>query len=507
MLTLIALLLGALHVAFFGVYLYLTWHHRYWQKRGLLTAQPLTLLGTYPGILTRSRNLVEDIQQVYDKYKGKHRAVGVFVTRQPQILVLDPQLAREVLVTNFRCYRDSLQSDYIKDARSDKYARRNPFWAAGETWRSLRSDGQAGVSTHRLKQAYSIWEHSGKKLMEYLTEQVSLHNNVVETRDLCFRYTADVMADFIWGIDVGTLSRPEEPNKMQEMASKWTSYAFYMLSIFMASMVAPIIRIILRMRFYPMETDDFFSNLTHESIKLRLRAGDSGNRKDYLSHLLQLRESKLVSHDDLVGHALTVLLDGYDTTGSALMHALYYLSGNPEVQQKLRDEILQNLNSDKSISYEQLCDLPYLEQCVYESLRLSSLIPQYTKICTLPTNICLNPQQMLEVEEGMTIMIPIYQFHHDKEYFPEPEVFRPERFDNGLHHELTKLGHLLPFSDGPRICMGRRLALLTLMSALLHIISEFEVARGRDKITIGGDSGFGIVLQGDVKLEFRRFVR
>lgn len=142
---------------------------------------------------------------------------------------------------------------------------------------------------------------------------------------LCFRYTAHVMADFIWGIDAGTLTRPlEQPNKVQQMASKWTSYAFYMLTLFMATIVAPCSRLLLRFRFYPKETDEFFSNLTKESIELRLKAGDS-TRTDYLSHLLQLRDQKQATHDDLVGHALTVMLDGYDTSGTALLHALYYV--------------------------------------------------------------------------------------------------------------------------------------------------------------------------------------
>lgn len=143
---------------------------------------------------------------------------------------------------------------------------------------------------------------------------------------LCFRYTAHVMCDFIWGIDAGTLTRDEEvPNKVLEISNKWTGYAFYMLSIFMASNIAPFFRTLFRMRFYTKETEDFFSNLTRESIELRLKTDNGTQRADYLSHMLKLQAEKQASHDDLVGHALTVLLDGYDTTATALLHALYYV--------------------------------------------------------------------------------------------------------------------------------------------------------------------------------------
>ncbi|XP_033236937.1 probable cytochrome P450 309a2 isoform X1 [Drosophila pseudoobscura] len=508
MYILVTLGLIVVHLLLLPLYVYLTWHHRFWRKRGLVTARPLTMLGTYPGLLTRTSNLVEDVQKVYDKYKGKHRAVGVFVTRQPQILVLDPELAHEILVVNFRCYKDSLTSSYMRHARWDKYARRNPFWASGQSWRSLRTDAQAGISGHRLKQGYAIWEEGGRMLTSYMTDRIKAPHNLLETRDLCFRYTAHVMADFIWGIDAGTLSRPQEhPNKVQQMASKWTSHAFYMISVFMASIVAPFSRLLLRLRFYPKETDEFFSRLTKESIDMRLSAGNDNTRTDYLSHLLQLREQKQASHDDLVGHALTVMLDGYDTTGTALLHALYYLAENPAAQQKLRMEILQSLDADKSLGFEKLCALPYLEQVVYESLRLSSLIPQYTKVCTNATQIQLNESKTLEVEEGMTVMIPNYQFHHDRKYFPDPETFKPERFDDAAHLELIRKGVFLPFSDGPRICMGMRLALLTLKSALIHILSDFQVVRGKKRLVPNGDAGFGVVLQGNVHLEYRRFVR
>ncbi|KAH8377096.1 hypothetical protein KR093_003426, partial [Drosophila rubida] len=515
MYLMLMVLVLVLHLLLLPVYLYLTWHHRYWQRRGLITAKPLTVLGTYPGLLTRRSNLVLEVQRIYNQYKYKYRAVGVFVTRQPQILVLDPALAHEVLVENYCCYRDSLTSSYMKHATWEKYAGRNPFWASGSDWRRLRSEAQAGLSSNRLKQGYAIWEESGKKLINFMAREASKQQNIVETRDLCFRYTADVMCDFIWGIDAGTLSQhTDQPNKVQEMASKWTNYVFHMITIFMASIVAPISRRLLRMRFYPKDTDEFFSNLTKASIDMRLNSGDN-QRVDYLSYLLKLQgDKKHVSHDDLVGHALTVMLDGYDTTATALLHALYYLSGNAAAQQKLRTEILRCLEENETCGFEQLSKLPYLEQVVYgnrfstaESLRLSSVVPQYTKVCTHDTTIKLNDFKSIDVEKGITILIPNYQFHHDAKYFPRPEAFHPERFDNGAHHEFIRKGMLLPFSDGPRICMGMRLALLTLKSALFHIISEYQVVRSKHRITIAGTSGFGIVLNGDIKLEYRRLLK
>lgn len=66
MYILASLALILLHLLVLPIYLYLTWHHKYWRNRGLVTARPLTLLGTYPGLLTRKSNLVFDVQKIYE---------------------------------------------------------------------------------------------------------------------------------------------------------------------------------------------------------------------------------------------------------------------------------------------------------------------------------------------------------------------------------------------------------------------------------------------------------
>lgn len=106
------------------------------------------------------------------------------MTREPQILILDPELAHDVLVLNFRSFRDSLPSSYIGHAKWDKYVRRNPFWASGDDWRRLRSEATGGLTVNRLKQGFAIWQESGNKLLHYMARQASKHDNKLETRDV-----------------------------------------------------------------------------------------------------------------------------------------------------------------------------------------------------------------------------------------------------------------------------------------------------------------------------------
>ncbi|XP_064546743.1 probable cytochrome P450 309a1 [Drosophila montana] len=500
--TLIALLLGFVHVAFALVYLYLTWYHGYWDKRGLVTAKPLTLLGSYPGLFGGGSNFIGDLGRIYNKYKGKQRAVGTFLTRQPQILVLDPQLAHEVLVTNFSDYRDTVTSSYVAHSKDyDKYVARNPFFSAGDEWKKRRTDGGAGLTSNKLKQAFAIWEQTGERLLNYIQRYIKERdNNIIETRDLCYRYTAQAMGDFIWGIDVGSLSGGiNEISQFQQFSMEWVSHAFHCITRFNQTPIAPIVRRLFRMRFFTQKSNEFYLKLTRDAAKLRL-SGSGAERSDYLAHLLQLKE-KGASYDDMVGHALTVLMDGFETSAAVLYHMLYTLGAYQEQQEKLRAEILDALAVDKNISYEQLNALPYLDQCVNESMRMTSVIGFFIKICTRPTTMDLGNDKILEVEPGTTVTIPTYHLHHDETYFPQPDEFRPERFDSVAVSEFTKRGCLLPFGDGPRICLGMRVGLLNVKMAVLRILAEYKIEQTA-KLPLSSDSGLGIYLNGDVDLRY-----
>ncbi|XP_017841576.2 probable cytochrome P450 309a1 [Drosophila busckii] len=481
---------------------YLTWYHGYWRKRGLVTAQPLTLLGSYPGLFGGGSSFIEDLSKIYDKYKGKHRAVGVFLTREPQLLLLDAELAHEVLVKNFNDFRDSLTSSYVSSTEDyDIYVARNPFFSKGEQWKKRRTEGGAGLTPNKLKQAYAIWEQTSNMLLDYMDRALKeREDQIIESRDLCYRYTAQAMGDFIWGIDAGTLSgRVNELSQFQQVSMDWVSTAFQNLPRFNSTAVAPILRKLLSLRFFSQASNTFYLRLTSDAVKLRQSGSNLAERHDYLSHLLQLQE-RGASLDDLVGHALTVLMDGFETSAAVLFHLLYTLGEHQEQQEKLRAEILA---ADKNISYEQLAALPYLDQCVYESLRLTSVIGFLLKICTRPTKIDLGNGRSLSLEPGTSVAIPAYQYHHDEAYFESAHEFKPERFDITSSSEFTKRGCLLAFGDGPRICLGMRVGLLNVKMALLRILSEYKIEQTK-KLEYSADSGFGRYLNGDIDLKYTK---
>lgn len=76
--------------------------------------------------------------------------------------------------------------------------------------------------------------------------------------------------------------------------------------------------------------------------------------------------------------------------------------------------------------------------------------PVFLRKCTKTYQV---PETDIIIEEGLSVLIPAYGLHRDPEYFPEPEVFDPERFNEENKRNIQEYTYI-PFGDGPRVCIG-----------------------------------------------------
>lgn len=85
------------------------------------------------------------------------------------------------------------------------------------------------------------------------------------------------------------------------------------------------------------------------------------------------------------------------------------------------------------------------------------------------------PGTSLTLEKGAGVFIPVYALHHDEKYFPEPEKYKPERFNEvNLHGKTFVNRPYLPFGDGPRNCIGMRLGKLQTKLGLVTMLKKFR---------------------------------
>jgi len=170
----------------------------------------------------------------------------------------------------------------------------------------------------------------------------------------------------------------------------------------------------------------------------RDRPGD-----DLLSRLVfaQHEDGTRMSDRQLRDEAMTLYLAGHETTALTLAWTWYLLSQNPDVEDKLLSEWQRVLRGAKPTT-RHLPKLTYTSAVISESMRLFP--PVYVIGREATTDLELGGYR---VKRGYTVLISQWVNHRDPKYFPDPEAFRPERWDHGLAKRLPKFAYY-PFGDG-----------------------------------------------------------
>jgi cytochrome P450 family 9 len=76
-------------------------------------------------------------------------------------------------------------------------------------------------------------------------------------------------------------------------------------------------------------------------------------------------------------------------------------------------------------------------------------------------------------DKGVSIMMPFYEFHHDEKYFPDPQKFDPERFNEENRKKINPDAYM-PFGSGPRNCIGSRFALMEMKAIIYYLLLNFS---------------------------------
>lgn len=190
----------------------------------------------------------------------------------------------------------------------------------------------------------------------------------------------------------------------------------------------------LNMQVTPKYLQDFCLNLITETVAYREK--NKIERNDFLNMLIQLknngkldgdeREIGKISFTDLAAQCFMFFLAGFETSSTALSYALYELAINQDIQDRTRVEIEKVLEKhDGKVTYEAVMDMEYCGQVIMESMRKYTPGNVLLRICTKDYEV---PGTNYVIEKGMNLMLPMHAIHNDPEYFPDPDVFDPDRF-------------------------------------------------------------------------------
>lgn len=215
---------------------------------------------------------------------------------------------------------------------------------------------------------------------------------------------------------------------------------------FMFALNLPKIAKFLKFRSNPKEAGDFFLNTFLQTFEYR--QANNIKRNDFVQLLLGLKD--MYTPLELASEAFLVFAAGYETSSTLMTFTLYELALNPDIQDRLREEITTGISeNDGKLTYEMLFGFKYLEMVINESLRKYPPIPLLFRKCVKDYKI---QGTSLVIPKNTTVIINVYSLHHDEEHFPEPSKFNPERFSDENIKKIKPFTYL-PFGEGQRNCM------------------------------------------------------
>ncbi|AGC76208.1 cytochrome P450 [Nonlabens dokdonensis] len=202
----------------------------------------------------------------------------------------------------------------------------------------------------------------------------------------------------------------------------------------------------------------------------------SGNKEpgDLLDMLLHstYEDGSHMEDDQLIDEILVLFIAGHETTANALSFAAQLLAQHPETITKATQE-LQHLENENLM--EGLMSMPYIKQCVEETLRLYP--PAYvTDRVALEADSC----EDVEIEKGSIWLVSFYEMHRRQDLWERPEEFIPERFEKEKAKSYRDF--YFPFGAGPRMCVGNNFAIFEMVLTSARLLERFEVKPVHDTI-------------------------
>ncbi|KAF6203283.1 hypothetical protein GE061_003701 [Apolygus lucorum] len=447
-----------------------------------------------------------------------HKMGGFYNAVKPTIMIRDPELVHRVYTTDFGHFVD-------RGVTTDP--KRNPleahlFLLNGAKWRFMRAKLSPIFTSGKLKFMYAEMKKCVDTFIAHLEKTVPFGKDI-DMKENSVGFTIEVISSCAFGIESKSIGNPN--SEFVLYSKKLFTPSTVMMIKGVTRLIAPWLFNLLRLKQLPKETEDFVINIVKQSFHHRLTTGYS--RNDFMQLLLQLKEKGSVEveehekdeedhqesrfqmtdsaekevielDDGLLGAQVFVfLVAGFETTSSTIYHLTYLLSQNQDCQDKAREEVNRLLAKHGDFTYDMLRELTYLSNCIDETLRLFPPVPFMFRVCTKEYTF----PDGTTIPKGTAINIPVYSLHHDPKYFPEPEKFKPERFEQ----PITR-GAYSPFGDGPRICIGKRFALVEIKLAMARLLHTFRFLPGstkKDKIVFKPRS-FLLAVEGGLPMKMEK---
>ncbi|XP_033356352.1 cytochrome P450 9e2-like [Bombus vosnesenskii] len=447
--------------------LYLYLRHNHWKRNGIPTAKGyVPILGHMLPVLMKKIHFGQFIRKVYDEYKD-YSMVGIYNGIMPLLILREPNLVKTVLQSNFSSFHENA---FKIDPNADPLSAKNPFFCTGDAWLNGRKRLTYAFSNVRLKVLFVAVKGVCKKFENFLNKRLETKNKYeVELKPLFLRFTGEVVANAGLGIEGHCFEDETTASAFNQLTGNalTTSLSILIWQYF------PVIGRLLKLKLLPKRLDEFFRKVVAENLEIRRM--EPIYRNDFLQLMIDMEKiGEKVDEDVIAAHALSFFLDGTETSSLTLNYIGYDLAVHPDIQEKLRNEVMSKIEKHGDFTYEALKEMTYMNQVISESQRCHTVAGFMHKICTEEFVLQGSDGLTYRAKPGTNIIIPAEGLQCDPKYWTDPEVFDPERFNEERKQTIEKMT-FLPFGEGPRICVGMKMAMLQMKACLANLLRNYKL--------------------------------
>ncbi|XP_012254155.2 probable cytochrome P450 4aa1 isoform X2 [Athalia rosae] len=230
------------------------------------------------------------------------------------------------------------------------------------------------------------------------------------------------------------------------------------------------------------------------------RGDDDATRKtSLLEFMVEVSEKNpTFDENDIINECCTFMLAGQDSVGSAVAITIFLLAANPEWQNKCVRELTEIFGDDpRSPNIKDLKDMRCLEMCIKESLRLYPSVPAFARKLGEDTRVGKHV-----IPAGCDVFVSPYATHRLPHHFPDPHTFNPARFDPQSSEKRHPYAYI-PFSAGPRNCIGYKFAMLEMKAMISAILRKFQLHPVPGKEEIRPKFRLTLRIQGGLWVNFK----
>lgn len=342
---------------------------------GIPSTTPAIPFGDLKPVISKERHIGEAYQDIYNYAKSQgYKHIGAYAMAQPIYIPVDPEIIKHIMQKDFSHFMN--RAVYYNE--KDDPVSAHLFALTHEKWKGLRQKLTPTFTSGQLKSMFQTIMSTANNLEAFLNIQHS--EGPLDIRDVCARYTTDVIGSCAFGLECNSLKDPDaEFRKYGKLCFEQTlmeQFKTFVLTVSNHTFLKSI-----GFKFTKPEVASFFMNAVKQVVNYR--ETNNINRKDFMDLLILLKnrgrldadnepekktDSTKLTIEEVAAQAFVFYIGGFETSSSALTYTLFELAQNQDIQDKVREEIntvLEKYNGE--ITYEAVMEMQYLK-CVLDGM-------------------------------------------------------------------------------------------------------------------------------------------